>query len=164
MVHGIFKHGPEPDLDRNFILCNFNLRSLEHDPPKVKANQSRLSHHAKLQNKFCRIHLIHLFCDFNNIGNQFDADLKFLRSTRKIHPSPIRPKNILVILSGRKPYQKVNMIVNKRTVMSMDQLIQDVSKSLGRPKVFISYSSFFTFPSGFYFDSESLPIVILVEE
>lgn len=48
--------------------------------------------------------------------------------------SPIRPKNILVILSGRKPYQKVNMIVNKRTVMSMDQLIADISKALGRPK------------------------------
>ena len=53
----------------------------------------------------------------------------------KIQESPIRPKNILVILSGRKPYQKVNMIVNKRTVMSMDQLISDISKALGRPKV-----------------------------
>ena len=27
------------------------------------------------------------------------------------------------------------MIVNKRTVMSMDQLISDISKALGRPKV-----------------------------
>ena len=44
--------------------------------------------------------------------------------------SPLRPKNILVILSGRKPYQKVNMIINKRTVLSMDQLITDISKGM----------------------------------
>ena len=78
---------------------------------------------------------------FNNIGNQFVTELKFLRTKRKIHLSPIRPKNILVILSGRKPYQKVNMIVNKRTVMSMDQLISDISKALGRPKVRYAYCS-----------------------
>lgn len=76
---------------------------------------------------------------FNNIGDQFTTELRFLRTKRKIHLSPIRPKNILVILSGRKPYQKVNMIVNKRTVMSMDQLISDISKALGRPKVWSSF-------------------------
>ena len=57
-------------------------------------------------------------------------------NTHTVHgnTSPIRPKSILVILSGRAPYQKVNMVVNKRTVLSMDQLISDISKSLGRPK------------------------------
>ena len=33
------------------------------------------------------------------------------------------------------------MIVNKRTVMSMDQLISDISKALGRPKVRYIYLS-----------------------
>ena len=46
--------------------------------------------------------------------------------------SPIRPKNILVILAGRKPHTKISMIVNKRSVLSMEQLILDVSKSLGK--------------------------------
>lgn len=68
-----------------------------------------------------------------NPGASLDGDSKalgILHSDR----SPIKPKVVKIVKTGPRPRKVVSLLINKRSVQSYEQLIQDVSDAFGMPK------------------------------
>eukprot|EP00057_Strongylocentrotus_purpuratus_P029303 XP_011683777.1 PREDICTED: serine/threonine-protein kinase DCLK3 isoform X2 [Strongylocentrotus purpuratus] len=66
-------------------------------------------------------------------GASLDGDSKalgILHSDR----SPIKPRVVKIVKTGPKPRKMVSLLINKRSVQSYEQLIQDVSDAFGMPK------------------------------
>ncbi|XP_041460409.1 serine/threonine-protein kinase DCLK1-like isoform X1 [Lytechinus variegatus] len=69
----------------------------------------------------------------NKAGASLDGDSKalgILHSDR----SPIKPRVVKIVKTGPKPRKMVSLLINKRSVQSYEQLIQDVSDAFGLPK------------------------------
>ncbi|XP_071503350.1 serine/threonine-protein kinase DCLK1-like [Diadema antillarum] len=48
--------------------------------------------------------------------------------------SPIKPKVVKIVKTGSRPRKVVSLLINKRSVQSYEQLIQDISDAFGYPK------------------------------
>lgn len=63
-------------------------------------------------------------------GNRLNSNQKTNASTDQLSASIIKPKLIIVIRNGTKPRKFIRMLLNKKTVHSFDQVLNNITEGI----------------------------------